>query len=95
MLLLSVPLSANDEGGCDIPYNPTNMLKVLFFYNDTMDYLANGPEQCRKDFANEVRRVVTDTIIMTDGCIDGTLHDIDKALENKYALKAPPEETAE
>ncbi len=95
MLLLPIPLSANDEGGCDIPYNPTNMLTVLFLYNDTMDYLANGPEQCRKDFANEVRRVVTDTIIMTDGCIDATLYDIDKALEKKYALKAPPEETAE
>ena len=94
MLLLPVPLLANDGGGCDIPYQPTNMLKVLFFYSDTMDYLANGPEQCRKDFAKEVRRVVTDTIIMTYGCIDATLLDIDKALAKKYGLPAPPKEIA-
>ena len=46
MLLLPVSLLAYDEGGCDIPYHPTNMLKVIYFYGETMNFIAYGPEQC-------------------------------------------------
>lgn len=85
MFLLPVPVASIEEGGCAPPYDPTNMLKTLFYYSETMDYIAYGPEQCRRNFAQKVRKVVTDTILMSDGCIDVTLHDIDKALEKKYA----------
>ena len=91
IFLLPVAVAASEECERSAPYDPTNMLKTLFYYSKTMDYIAYGPEQCRKSFAQKIRTVVKDTIIMSDGCIDATLLDVDKALEKKYAPKLPSE----
>ncbi|MGP0629976.1 hypothetical protein ACTRW9_09715 [Nitrospina sp. 32_T5] len=80
-LLVSGPAYAAESGTqCDPPYDPSNIVEVLFFYPGTMKYLANGPDACRFDFGDKVKAVVKDTWLMWGGCVDATLKDIDNSL---------------
>lgn len=80
-LLLSGPAFAAESSiKCDPPYDPSNIVEVLFFYPGTMKYLANGPDACRFDFGDKVKAVVKDTWLMWGGCVDATLKDIDNSL---------------
>ncbi len=75
---------ANETPACDPPYDPSNIIEVLFFYPGTMSYLAHGPDSCRHTFAEEVKKVVRETSLLTDGCIEATLKDLNEALAGTY-----------
>lgn len=105
ILFWSATLQANadETPSCDPPYDPSNIIEVLFFYPGTMSYLAHGPESCRHSFAKGVKKVVRETSLLTDGCIEATLKDLENALAGTYkgepipnpyqpALQNPPVE---
>lgn len=79
-LILPVPALAADSIKCDPPYEPSNIVEVLFFYPGTMKYLAHGPDACRFEFADQVRAIVKDNWLLWGGCVDATLKDIDNSL---------------
>lgn len=78
---------AEQPAACDPPYDPSNIVEVLFFYPGTINYLALGPEACRFAFAEEVRTVVRETGLFTEGCVKATLKDVDEALAGRYKGK--------
>lgn len=90
LTLLMFPAAglANDKWQCNFPYSPTNIVKVLFFYRVTLDYIANAPRLCRLRFTAEVKETVRSTILLTDGCIEATLKDVEEA-EAKNIAKHP------
>lgn len=83
---------ADETPSCDPPppYNPSNIIKVLFYYPGTINYLAHGPDSCRQTFAEGVKEVVRETSLMTDGCIEATLKDVDNALAGTYKGEPVP-----
>lgn len=85
-LLWSVTLQAyaDETPSCDPPYDPSNIVEVLFFYPGTLSYLAHAPDHCRSAFAGEVKKVVRGTSLLTDGCIEATLKDLNEALEGTH-----------
>jgi len=86
-LTLPVPAFAADSIKCDPPYEPSNIVEVLFFYPGTMKYLAYGPDACRTQFRDALKPVVKDTWLLSEGCIEATLKDID----NSFAGKLKPQ----
>ncbi|MFQ5451484.1 MAG: hypothetical protein ACE5E9_12720 [Nitrospinaceae bacterium] len=88
-LLLIGPQAAlgNDAPACQPPYQPTNLLKLLLNYKPTLHYIATAPESCEKPFVESLREVVRSTILMSQGCIDVTLEDIDKAEKSRKPTK--------
>jgi hypothetical protein len=75
---------ADETPSCDTPYDPSNIFEVLLFYQGTMSYLAHGSDSCRYTFAEEVKKVVRESWLVTDGCAEATLKDLDGALEGTY-----------
>ncbi|HKI74022.1 MAG TPA: hypothetical protein VJ998_05240 [Pseudomonadales bacterium] len=75
---------AEEPSSCNPPYDPSNIIEVLFFYPGTMSYLAHGPDACRQSFAEQVKKVVRETSLLTDGCIEATLKDLNEALAGTY-----------
>ncbi len=69
----------NPETACDPPYDPSHIIEVLFFYPGTLTYIETAPRQCSKPFADRVRTLVRQTALLTDGCIEATLQDLDEA----------------
>ncbi|CAI2717205.1 hypothetical protein [Nitrospina watsonii] len=87
-LLATGPVSAAASSiKCDPPYEPSNIVEVLFFYPGTMKYLAHGPDACRAQFRDALKPVVKDTWLLSEGCIEATLKDID----NSYAGNLKPQ----
>lgn len=82
---------ADETPACDPPYDPSNIIEVLFFYPGTMSYLAHGPESCRQSFAKEVKSVVRESWLLTDGCIEATLKDVNNALAGTYKGEPIPD----
>lgn len=87
---ISTPALAEEPAACDPPYDPSNIIEVLFFYPGTINYLAHGPEACRHRFAEGVKKVVRETSLLTDGCIEATLKDVNNALAGMYKGKPVP-----
>ena len=87
----ALPAYADETPPCDPPYDPSNIIEVLFFYPGTMNYLAHGPESCRHAFADGVKKVVRETSFMTDGCIEATLKDLNNALAGTYKGEPIPD----
>lgn len=87
-ILLFIPAlaSANQDSNCEMPYKPTNLLKLLFYYNKTMTYIASATDPCHTRFTEEVKRVVHSSILLTEGCREATLKDIDEALKKALTL---------
>lgn len=85
-LLWSVTLQAyaDETSSCDPPYDPSNIIEVLFFYPGTLSYLAYAPDPCRHTFSEKVKKVVRETSLLTDGCIEATLKDLNEALAGTY-----------
>jgi hypothetical protein len=80
----TVQAYADDSQSCDPPYDPSNIIEVLFFYPGTLSYLAHAPDHCRTTFAVQVKKVVRETSLMTDGCIEATMKDLNEALAGTH-----------
>jgi len=87
----TLPAYAEETPACDPPYDPSNIIEVLFFYPGTINYLAHGPESCRHTFAEGVKKVVRETSLLTDGCIEATLKDVNNALAGTYKGEPIPD----
>ncbi|MFQ5443507.1 MAG: hypothetical protein ACE5EK_02710 [Nitrospinales bacterium] len=87
-ILLFIPAQtlANDDTNCQPPYQPTNMLKVIFFYNKTLSYIASAVDTCNTNFAEQVKQVVNSSILLTKGCKEASIKDIEDALKKALTL---------
>ena len=75
------------EVTCSYPFSTTNPLALLIFYKDGMHYITHSNDTCRHSFANELKRDVEASILISDGCIKATLVDIEDALYNPEELR--------
>lgn len=87
LCLFPVVAMAGENVKCDPPYNPTNIFKILLFYKSTLPYITNAPFSCKQPFAMKVEQIVRSTMILSDGCIQATLRDLEKAESRRHAAK--------
>lgn len=91
-LVIVPPASfAAEDPSCHPPYQPTNILKVLLNYSPTMEYIATAPDQCRTPFAEKITQLVQSTWLLSQGCKDVTLEDIQKAKQSAPSSRSRPE----
>ena len=93
VFVFSVPTFAVKDTACQPPYQPTNILKLLFNYSATLDYITHAPEQCQKPFKREVTELVQSTWLFSQGCKDVTFEDFDEAEKKRKENSAPKQES--
>ncbi len=82
------PLETGEkEVTCSYPFSTTNPLALLIFYKDGMHYITHSNDPCRHSFANELKKDVEASFLISDGCIKVTLEDIEDALYNPEELR--------
>jgi len=81
--------NAGKDVKCDPPYNPTNIFKIIFFYKKTLSYITHAPFSCKQPFAMKVEQIVRSTPLFSDGCVQATLRDLERAESRRYIRKAP------
>ncbi len=93
----SAPVWAQNADACKPPYKPNNIFKLLVNYTPTLEWIAQTPDSCgnRSPFTQSLKKLVSDTWVMTQGCIDVTIEDIELAeKQRKVATKMSKRERA-
>jgi hypothetical protein len=81
-----LPLDQTEKISCRYPFNPENIPALLIFYKDGMRYVTQANDTCRNAFANELKKNVLSSILITGGCTQITLDDIEDARSNPEKL---------
>ncbi len=65
---------------CKTPFIPNNIFKFLLNYTPTLEWIAQSQDEtCRSPFIAKLKENVNNTWVMTQGCIDVTIDDIELA----------------
>ena len=81
-----LPLAQTETISCLYPFNPANIPALLIFYKDGMRYVTQANDTCRNAFADELKKNVLSSILITGGCTQITLDDIEDARSNPEKL---------
>ncbi len=79
LFVLSYPVSAEENNKCNPPYKPSNIFTVIFNYSEGMTYISSAKETCSNNFAQELAETFRESFWVSEGCLEVTLQDIDKA----------------
>jgi hypothetical protein len=85
------PIFAEEENKCKLPYKPNNIFTVIFNYSEGMTYISSAKETCSNTFAQELAETFRESFWVSQGCLEVTLQDIEKAKtarKDKLALNA-------
>ena len=84
----SNPVFAESSKQCKPPYKPNNILTVILNYSEGMNYISQAEKKCSKIFARKLINTSRDSILMSQGCLEVTLHDIRKAIASRKSKSA-------
>ena len=73
------PIFAEEDNECKLPYKPNNIFTVIFNYSEGMTYISSAEEACSNTFAQELAETFRESFWVSEGCLEVTLQDIEKA----------------
>mgnify|MGYP000480579720 CR=1 FL=1 len=91
--ILTAPAYAQAEtlATCSPPYDPSNVIEATLRYSEAMEYIAEGPEACSRQFADQFIEVYRDSWLISDGCLEVTIDDVNKALARRKEISKSKE----
>lgn len=79
-LILPSVSQAALEKLCVPPYEPSNVIEATLRYSEAMDYIAEAPQQCSQQFADQFIEVFQESWLVSEGCLEVTIQDVEEAL---------------
>lgn len=88
LILLGLPnlCWANKGETCSYPYEPSNVIEATLRYSEAMDYIAEAHPDCSRQFAEQFTQVFRESWLISDGCLEVTIRDVEEALARRKFL---------
>jgi hypothetical protein len=91
LFFLPYPIFAGENNKCKLPYKPSDIFTVIYNYSEGMTYISSAEKTCSNIFAQELAKTFRESFWVSQGCLEVTLQDIEKAItvrKDKLALNS-------
>lgn len=79
LFFASYPIFAEEDNNCKLPYRPNDLFTVIFNYSEGMTYISSTEKTRSNIFAQELSKTFRESFWISEGCLEVTLQDIEKA----------------